>query len=501
MPNQSYILALDQGTTGSTALLFDAAGSLVSHAYREVRQIYPQPGWVEQDAGELFQSCLTVAREALERAGVAAARLRGIGITNQRETTVVWDRITGEPVYPALVWQCRRTAPLCEEMKARGFDRIVREKTGLVIDAYFSATKLRWILDYVPDGQARAASGELLFGTVDSWLAWKFSGGAAHVTDYSNASRTLLFNIHRLEWDRELLAALNIPAAVLPKVIPSSHVFGETAEGIFDGCRVPLAALAGDQQAALFGQACFTPGMTKSTYGTGSFVLLNTGTTPVVSPNGLVTTLAWGIGDTVSYAVEGSIFVSGAAVQWLRDGLGIIQSAAESESLARSVADSGGVYFVPAFTGLGAPYWDMYARGSISGLTRGTTRAHLARATLEAIAYQTRDVIAAMTAEANLNIPRLRVDGGGTDNAFLMQFQADILGIPIEVAATRETTALGVAYLAGLALGQWRNVDEIARQWRPGRDFQPEMSADRREALYAGWQRAVTCARGETQPG
>lgn len=498
MPNQSYILALDQGTTGSTALLFDAAGRSVSSAYREVRQIYPEPGWVEQDANELFQSCLTVAREAMQQAGVDATRLKGIGITNQRETTVVWDRVTGEPVYNALVWQCRRTAPLCEEMQASGLDRAVMEKTGLVIDAYFSATKLRWILDHVPDGQARAASGELLFGTVDSWLAWKLSGGRVHVTDYSNASRTMLFNIHRLEWDRELLASLNIPAAVLPEVLPSSHIFGETAEEIFDGCRVPLAALAGDQQAALFGQACFEPGMVKNTYGTGSFVLLNTGTAPVVSPKGLVTTLAWGVGGTVNYAVEGSIFVSGAAVQWLRDGLGIIESAAESEALAGSVADNGGVYFVPALTGLGAPYWDMYARGTISGLTRGTTRAHLARATLEAIAYQTRDVIAAMAGETNLTIPGLRVDGGGTDNAFLMQFQADMLGIPIEVAATRETTALGVAYLAGLALGQWRDIAEIARQWRPSRAYLPQMSADRREALYTGWQRAVARTRSDS---
>ncbi len=495
MPHKSYILALDQGTTGSTALLFDAAGKVVSSAYREVAQIYPEPGWVEQDAGELFQSCLTVAREALERAGVDASRLDGIGITNQRETTVVWNRTTGEPVYHALVWQCRRTAPLCETLKASGLDRAVREKTGLVIDAYFSATKIRWILDRIPLGQARAANGELLFGTVDSWLAWKFSGGAAHVTDYSNASRTMLFNIHRLEWDRELLANLNIPTAVLPRVLPSSQVFGETADGLFDGCRVPLAALAGDQQAALFGQACFEPGMAKNTYGTGCFVLLNTGASPVISPNGLVTTLAWGLGDAVNYAVEGSIFATGAAVQWLRDGLGIIGSAAESEALARSVPNNGGIYFVPALTGLGAPYWDMYARGVICGLTRGTSRAHLVRATLEATVYQTRDVVQAMASETKLKIPQLRVDGGGTDNAFLMQFQADILGIPIEVAATRETTALGVAYLAGLALGQWRDVAEIARQWRPGRSFQPEISADLRDSLYAGWQDAVTRAR------
>jgi len=499
MPKDRYILALDQGTTGSTALLFDAVGAVVASAYREVRQTYPEPGWVEQDANELVRSCLTVAREALDRAGVAADQILGIGITNQRETTVVWERATGEPAYGALVWQCRRTAPLCEILKADGLDRAVREKTGLVIDAYFSATKLRWILDHIPDGQARAESGELLFGTVDSWLAWKLSGGAAHVTDYSNASRTMLFDIHRLEWDRELLASLNIPAAVLPRVLPSSQVFAETADGIFEGCRVPLAALAGDQQAALFGQACFQPGMAKNTYGTGSFILLNTGTAPVDSPAGLVTTLAWGVGGVVNYAVEGSIFASGAAVQWLRDGLGIIANAADSEALAMSVADSGGVYFVPAFTGLGAPYWDMYARGAISGLTRGTGRAHLARATLEAIAYQTRDVVAAMTAEAGLEIPALRVDGGGTDNGFLMQFQADILGIPIEVAATRETTALGVAYLAGLALGQWRDTDEIARQWRPGGSYQPEMSADRREALYSGWRRAVAHVRGVPQ--
>jgi len=491
MPGEGCILALDQGTTGSTALLFDEEGQVVSSAYREVHQFYPQPGWVEQDPQELLRTSVAVVQEALQKAGVAVAKVRGVGITNQRETTVVWDRHTGKPVSNAIVWHCRRTSPLCEELKQKGMSQVIREKTGLIIDAYFSATKLRWLLDHIPQGQYRAEQGELLFGTVDSWLIWNFTGGAVHVTDYSNASRTMLFNIHTLQWDKELLTGLNIPEVLLPQVMPSSQVYGETTGGLLGGSQVPLGAVVGDQQAALFGQACFEPGMVKNTYGTGSFLLLNTGNRPVLPKSGLVTTVGWGLAGQVSYAIEGSIFITGAAVQWLRDGLGLIAETAESEVLAHSVPDNGGVYFVPAFAGLGAPYWDMYARGTIIGLTQGTNKAHLARATLESIAYQARDVVEAMRAEANLQIPQLRVDGGGAANAFLMQFQADILGIPIQVAAVAETTALGAAYLAGLAVGLWRDTTEIAGHWRAAKTYEPSMSTDQRETLYAGWKRAV----------
>ena len=496
MSGKGHILAIDQGTTGSTALLFNEEGRVVSSAYLEVCQIYPQAGWVEHDPKELLHTCLTVAGDALQKAGVPVSQVVGVGITNQRETTVVWDRHTGEPVSNAVVWQCRRTAPLCEELKERGLGELFKEKTGLIIDAYFSATKLRWILDHIPNGQHRAEQGDLLFGTVDSWLVWNLTGGAVHITDYSNASRTMLFNIRTLEWDKELLAALDIPEAVLPRVMPSSQIYGETVAGLLGDSRVPLCGVAGDQQAALFGQACYDAGMAKNTYGTGSFVLLNTGDKPVLSERGLVTTLAWGLADRVTYAMEGSIFITGAAVQWLRDGLGLIANAAESEALARSVPDNGGVYFVPAFVGLGAPYWDMYARGTVVGLTRGTTKGHLARATLEAIAYQTRDVVEAMGAEANLQVPLLRVDGGGTANGLLMQFQADILGVPIQRATVVETTALGVAYLAGLAVGLWRDTGEIGRQWRAAETYEPRMSVDQRETFYSDWKRAVERARG-----
>jgi len=496
MPGKGYILVIDQGTTGSAVLLCDEEGRMVSSADREIRQIYPQPGWVEHDPQEIFRTSLAVAREALQKAGITASQVKGMGITNQRETTVVWGRRTGEPVSNAIVWQCRRTAPLCEELKQRGLGGLIKEKTGLPIDAYFSATKLRWILDHIPEGQRRAQQGDLLFGTIDSWLIWNLTGGAAHITDCSNASRTMLFNIHTLQWDKELLAALDIPEAVLPKVMPSSHVYGEVAAGLLGDSRVPLGGVAGDQQAALFGQACYDAGMAKNTYGTGSFILLNTGDRPVPSQKGLVTTVAWGLGGKVAYAMEGSIFITGAAVQWLRDGLGLIATAAESEPLARSVPDNGGVYFVPAFVGLGAPYWDMYARGTIVGLTRGTTGGHLARATLEAIAYQTRDVVGAMGAEAGLKVPLLRVDGGGTANSLLMQFQADILGVPIQRAAVTEITALGAAYLAGLAVGLWKDTTELARLWRAAETYEPKMSSDQREALYAGWKRAVERARG-----
>ena len=495
MSAKSYILVIDQGTTGSAALLFDNKGQIVSSADREIRQIYPQPGWVEHDPVEIFQTSLAVAKEALQQAGAAASQVKGLGITNQRETTVVWDRRTGKPVNNAVVWQCRRTAPICEELKQQNMVEPVRDKTGLPVDAYFSGTKLRWILDNVPDGQRRAEQGDLLFGTIDSWLVWKLTGGTVHITDYSNASRTMLFNIHTLQWDKELLAKLDIPEAVLPKAMPSSQVYGETTAGLL-GDRIPIAGIAGDQQAALFGQACYERGMAKNTYGTGSFILLNTGDKPIPSKKGLITTVAWGLVGKVTYAMEGSVFITGAAVQWLRDGLRLIKTAADSETLAKSVPDNGGVYFVPALVGLGAPYWDMYARGAIVGLTRGTTGGHLARATLEAIAYQVRDVADAMGAEAGLKVPLLRVDGGGTANSLMMQFQADILGIPIQLAAIAETTSLGAAYLAGLAVGTWRDTAQLSRMWKAAETYEPKMSADQRETLYAGWKRAVERARG-----
>ena len=496
MPAKGYILVIDQGTTGSAALLFDEEGRIVSSADSEISQIYPQPGWVEHDPKEIFRTSLVVAQEALQKAVVSASQVKGMGITNQRETTVVWDRRTGEPVNNAIVWQCRRTAPLCEELKAKGLAQTIREKTGLPIDAYFSATKLRWILDHIPEGQRRAQQGDLLFGTIDSWLVWNLTGGAVHITDYSNASRTMLFNIHTHEWDKEILTILDIPEAVLPKVMPSSHGYGETAAGLLGEARIPLGGIAGDQQAALFGQACYDECMAKNTYGTGSFILLNTGDKPIPSEKGLLTTIAWGLDGKFTYAMEGSIFITGAAIQWLRDGLGLIKSAAESEPLARSVPHNDGVYFVPAFVGLGAPYWDMYARGTILGLTRGTTAGHLARATLEAIAYQVRDVLEVMTEEACIQLALLRVDGGGTANSFLMQFQADMLGVPIQPSSVAETTSLGAAYLAGLAVGLWKDTAELAQMWRAAKTYEPTMSADQRENLYAGWKRAVERARG-----
>ncbi|MBM3154158.1 MAG: glycerol kinase GlpK [Chloroflexi bacterium] len=495
MVDENHILAIDQGTTGSTAILFNKEGRVVSTAYQEIRQIYPQPGWVEHDPKEIYSKSLSVTKEAIQKARLDLTQIKGIGITNQRETTIVWERHTGEPVSNAIVWQCRRTAAMCEELKQKGYGPLVRDKTGLVIDAYFSATKLRWILDHIPNGQKRAESGELLFGTVDTWLAWNLTGGRAHVTDYSNASRTMLFNIHTLEWDRDLLAVFDIPQATLPRAMPSSCIYGETPLGLLGDQCIPIAAIAGDQQSALFGQACYEPGMAKNTYGTGSFILLNTDGRPVTSQKGLLTTVAWGLDNKVSYAMEGSVFITGAAIQWLRDGLAIISNAAESETLAHAVQDTGGVYFVPAFVGLGAPYWDMYARGTIVGITRGTTRGHVARATLEAIAYQVRDVVEAMCSEANLNIPMLRVDGGGTANALLMQFQADILGVPIQRAAIAETTALGAAYLAGLAVDVWQNTTQIAKQWHASETYEPKMPADQKEKLYADWKRAVERAR------
>jgi glycerol kinase len=496
MAGKKYVLAIDQGTTGSGAILFDSSGNPVADADKETRQIYPNPGWVEHDPKEIFQTSLEVARAVLQKSGIPASSVAGIGITNQRETTIVWDKKTGEPVNNAIVWQCRRTAGLVEDLKKRGLGDSIREKTGLIPDAYFSATKIRWILDHIPDGQRRAEQGDLLFGTVDTWLAWKLSGGKAHVTDYSNASRTMLYNIHTLQWDKDILEALNIPAAMLPKVIPSSIIYAETAPGMFDGAQIPLCAIAGDQQSALFGQACYTPGMAKNTYGTGSFILLNSGEKPIISKHGLLTSLAWGLDGKVIYALEGSIFITGAAVQWLRDGLHIIKTSAESEKLARTVDDNGGVYFVPALVGLGAPHWDMYARGTITGITRGTTDGHIARATLEAEAYQVRDVVEAMKSEAGVNMPVLKVDGGGTANSLLMQFQADILGVPIEVAAIAETTALGIAYLAGLATSVWKNTAEVAAICRSTASYQPVMSTDQRENLYSNWKRAVERSKG-----
>jgi glycerol kinase len=496
MPDNKYILSIDQGTTGTAAILFDGEGKPVADADREIKQIYPQPGWVEHNPSEIFQTAVDVAHAAIKKAGISPTAISGIGITNQRETTVVWDKKTGEPVSNAIVWQCRRTASLVEDLKNKGLADVIYQKTGLIPDAYFSATKIRWILDHIKEGQKRAEQGDLLFGTIDTWLAWKLSGGKAHVTDYSNASRTMLYNINTLKWDKDIMAALNIPANMLPKVIPSSLAYGITAPGILGKEEINLCAIAGDQQAALFGQACYTPGMAKNTYGTGSFILLNSGEKPTFSKKGLLTSLAWGLEGKIIYALEGSVFITGAAIQWLRDGLKIIKTAAQSEALAESEPDNGGVYFVPALAGLGAPYWDMYARGTIIGITRGTTNGHIARATLEAEAYQVRDVVDTMKLEAGIKIPILRVDGGGTANSLLMQFQADITNMPIQVAAVAETTALGVAYLAGLATGQWKNTDEIAKKWRSSATFEPKMSADQRDQLYSNWLRAVERAHG-----
>ncbi len=490
-----YILAIDQGTTASTALVIDADGQIISKASKEISRTFPQPGWVEQDPQELYRQALMVTNEAIEKAGIYPDDIDCLGITNQRETTIVWDRNTGKPIGNAIVWQCRRTAQLCEDLKRRGFERIIQEKTGLIIDAYFSATKIRWLLDSIPNGQKQAENGDLLFGTVDTWLVWNLTGGAVHITDYSNASRTMLYNIHTLQWDKELLQTLNIPENMLPKVVQSSEIYSETREGLIGNNRIPIGSIAGDQQASLFGQACYESGSAKNTYGTGSFVLLNTGASPVRSDKGLVTTLAWGLNNEVTYAMEGSIFITGAAVQWLRDGLGIISTAAETEAMALSVKDTGGVYFVPAFSGMSAPFWDMYARGLITGLTQGTTREHLVRATLEAIAYQSKDVIEAMSMEARLGIPVLKVDGGGSANRFTMQFQSDILGIPIQVSSVAETTALGAGYLAGLAAGFWEATSDIARKWRASVTYEPAMSDDQRNELYAEWRMAVERAK------
>lgn len=494
------ILAIDQGTTGSTALVVDHEGNLLARAYREIAQHYPQPGWVEHDPVEILDTSVAVALEALNAAKVSPRHLKAIGITNQRETTIVWEKATGRPAANAIVWQCRRTAEMCRQLERFGLGDTVRARTGLPIDAYFSATKLRWLLDHIPDGQRRAENGDLLFGTVESWLLWNLTQGAVHATDASNASRTMLFNIGDGCWDDLLLSELRIPAAMLPQVMPNSCVYGTAGPilGRYQG--TPVSGMAGDQQSALFGQACFDQGMAKNTYGTGSFVLLNTGRSRQSSQHGLIATVAWRLDGTLHYALEGSIFVTGAAVQWLRDGLGIIKSASETEALAASVPDAGGMYFVPALTGLGAPHWDMFARGTILGITRGTTRAHIVRATLEAIAYQTRDVLEAMAEDTGRPLHVLRADGGASANRFLMQFQADQLGIPIEVSATPESTALGAAYLAGLGVGVWKGLDDVAGRWRRARVYEPRMSQDQRDSLYTEWRRALERAKGWLLP-
>ena len=485
---EKYVLALDQGTTSCRAILFDHNGAMVSMAQREFTQYYPQPGWVEHDAEQIWDIQLEVAREAVKDVGAGA--VAAIGITNQRETTVVWDKVTGKPLHRAIVWQCRRTSEMCEQLKSEKFDEVIRGKTGLVTDPYFSGTKLKWLLDNRPDIREMAESGRALFGTIDTWLIWNLTGGAAHVTDYSNASRTMLFNIHTLEWDDDILRRLNIPRGMLPEVKPSSHVYGRTV--LLDGkTPVPVAGAAGDQQAALFGQGCHTAGMAKNTYGTGCFMLMHTGTKPVASENGLLTTIAWGVDGQVEYALEGSVFTAGAVVQWLRDGLGLIRNASETEAIASSVDDTQGVYVVPAFTGLGTPYWKPEARGMITGLTRGTERAHIVRAALESIAYQTMDVLKVMEREAGVALHELRVDGGATANNFLMQFQADLLGVTVTRPKIQETTAQGAAFLAGLAVGFWDNREQLRSLWQADRSFTPSKDEAYRHAKYEGWRRAV----------
>ncbi|MDR3072375.1 MAG: glycerol kinase GlpK [Clostridiales Family XIII bacterium] len=487
---KQYIMAFDQGTTGSRCIIFDKSGDEVASASREFTQIYPQEGWVEHDPMEIWSTQINVAQEALLKAQLPANAIASIGITNQRETTILWDAETGEPVYNAIVWQCRRTSGFCDQLKKDGLSEFFRERTGLILDAYFSATKIRWILDHVPGVRARADAGKILFGTVETWLIWKLTNGRVHITDYSNASRTMLFNIHTLTWDDTILETLNIPRSMLPTVKASSEVYGLTDAPILGG-EIPISGAAGDQQASLFGQACFEQGDIKNTYGTGCFMLMNTGNRPVVSSNGLLTTIAWGISGQVSYALEGSVFAAGAAVQWLRDELGLIHVAADSEAEANRVADNGGVYIVPAFVGLGAPYWDPYARGTIVGLTRGSNRHHLVRATLESIAYQNYDLLGAMRADIDFPIRRMKVDGGASANNFLMQFQSDILQIPVLRAACIETTALGAAYLAGLAVGYWESRAVLQKNWHLGHEFVPTMQTEKRAQLLLSWEKAI----------
>ena len=490
-----YIMALDSGTTSNRCILFDKEGNICSVAQKEFTQYFPQPGWVEHDPDEIFSTQLEVARQALQNIGAAASDIAAIGITNQRETTIVWNKLTGKAICNAIVWQCRRTASYCDRLRSEGLTETIRSKTGLVIDPYFSGTKIRWILENIPGAREQAERGELLFGTVETWLIWKLTGGRVHVTDYSNASRTMLFNINTLQWDQEILDKLEIPAAMLPKAMPSSCVYGK-CDASFFGAPIPIAGAAGDQQAALFGQTCFTPGESKCTYGTGAFLLMNTGCEPIFSKNGLVTTIAWGLDGKVSYALEGSIFVAGAAIQWLRDELRFIESAADSEYMARKVTDTNGCYVVPAFTGLGAPYWDAYARGVIVGLTRGVNKYHIVRATLDSIAYQTDDVLKAMEADSGIRLNALKVDGGAAANNYLVQSQADISGAPVLRPRCVETTAMGAAYLAGLAVGYWKDQDEIRQNWAIDRTFSPEISEAARAARIKGWKKAVRCAEG-----
>ncbi|WP_134685818.1 glycerol kinase GlpK [Brevibacillus migulae] len=488
---ETYILALDQGTTSSRAILFNRQGEIVHVAQREFTQIFPQPGWVEHNASEIWGSILAVIATCLSEADVKPEQIKGIGITNQRETTVVWEKETGRPVYNAIVWQSRQTSDICNELKEKGYNDLFRQKTGLLIDAYFSGTKVKWILDNVEGAREKAERGELLFGTIDTWLIWKLSGGKAHVTDYSNASRTLMYNIHELKWDEELLDILTIPPSMLPEVRPSSEVYAHTIGYHFFGQEVPIAGAAGDQQAALFGQACFEAGMAKNTYGTGCFMLMNTGEKAMSSEYGLLTTIAWGLDGKVEYALEGSIFIAGSAIQWLRDGLRMFREAKDSEDYATKVDSTDGVYVVPAFVGLGTPYWDSDVRGAVFGLTRGTSKEHFIRATLESLAYQTKDVLAAMEADSGISLKALRVDGGAVKNNFLMEFQSDILGVPVERPVINETTALGAAYLAGLAVGYWSDREEIATQWQVDRRYEPAMGEDQRTKLYEGWKKAI----------
>jgi len=489
---KKYIMAMDQGTTSSRCMIYDRSGNIVSSAQKEFRQIYPAPGWVEHDPMEIWSTQVSVAHEALLRIDATYENIEAIGITNQRETTVVWDKATGEPVCNAIVWQCRRTAGICAGLKEKGLSEKFREKTGLMIDAYFSATKIKWILDNVPGVKSRAHKGELLFGTIDAWLIWKLTGGSLHVTDYSNASRTMLFNIRELKWDDEILEELEIPRSMLPEALPSSYSYGETDQHVFGG-KVKIAGIAGDQQAALFGQACFKKGEAKNTYGTRCFLLMNTGESPVDSSNGLLTTIAWGIGGKVFYALEGSAFVAGATVQWLRDEVKLIQTAEGSADMAFKAGGNNGVYFVPAFVGLGAPYWEQYARGAIFGLTRGANDCHITRAALESIAYQTYDLISTMEKDSGIRLSSLKVDGGAAANDFLMQFQADILGAEVRKPASVETTALGAAYLAGVETGYWSDEEDMAANWSPGRTYTPSMTGEHRRELLLGWGRAVKC--------
>ncbi|TFJ93335.1 glycerol kinase GlpK [Lentibacillus salicampi] len=493
--SETFILSLDQGTTSSRAILFNHKGEIVETAQKEFEQFFDHPSWVEHDANEIWTSVLACISEVLRKSDVDPSQVAGIGITNQRETTVIWDKNTGKPIYRAVVWQSRQTDGICKELREQGYEEVIRDKTGLLIDPYFSGTKVKWILDNIEGAREKADNDELLFGTMDTWLVYKLSGGKTHITDYSNAARTLMFNIYDLKWDDELLDILGVPKSMLPEVKQSSEVYANTVDYHFFGHEVPIAGIAGDQQAALFGQACFERGMAKNTYGTGNFMLMNTGEEGVVSENGLLTTLAWGVDGKVEYALEGSIFVSGSAIQWLRDGLKIIENSPQSEDYATAVDSTDGVYMVPAFVGLGTPYWDSDARGAFFGITRGTSREHMIRATLESLAYQSKDVLDAMIEDSGIELKTLRVDGGAVKNDFLMQFQSDMVGVPVERPVVQETTALGAAYLAGLAVGYWKDKNEIAEQWQNEHTFNSDMAEEKRDELYAGWKKAVEAAR------